>query len=320
MKGKRILVTGNTGFKGTWLCDLLAKEEAILSGYALPPENPPFFYFPINQHLHDIRDFAALQHVLQEEKPDVIFHLAAETIVRKGFENPRTTFETNFMGTLNLLEASRSLPSCKTIVIITTDKVYRPGHENAPFSEEDPLGGLDPYSCSKSCVELLVESYRSSFYQKGPLIATARAGNVIGGGDFAKDRLVPDIVKALHTKKPLHLRYPDAIRPWQHVLDALHGYVLLAQKLAEGDKSFEGAWNFGPPENACIPVRELVERAFSYFGTAVDIVIEEPHEKETKILRLSSTKAKQKLGFTPQFSLDEALHSTFAWYKTFYLS
>jgi CDP-glucose 4,6-dehydratase len=266
----------------------------------------------------DIRDISKLNSYISTFKPDVIFHMAAQALVRRSYTVPTETFETNVMGTVNLLEAARNCPSIKTIINVTTDKCYENRELLWGYREGEPLGGSDPYSASKACSEIVTTAYRSSFFQsdESPLIATARAGNVIGGGDWCRDRIIPDYVRAITTASPLLVRNPESIRPWQHVLDALNGYISLAERLANGDTSMAEAWNFGPHPSAQKTVRWLLDTFSHYYGAPCPWVLDSgDHPHETRALRLDASKANQLLDWYTRLSVDQTLEWTAAWYR-----
>ncbi|MFH0927097.1 MAG: GDP-mannose 4,6-dehydratase [Candidatus Micrarchaeota archaeon] len=346
-KGKKILITGHTGFKGAWLSRILSNFGAQIFGYSLAPNTEPNLYTILEirkalagEKIADIRNYQTLHDFVQKCEPEIIFHLAAQPLVRESYDDPLYTFEANVMGSANILEAARHCPSIKSVAIVTTDKVYEdklsPGATSAktgathPFSpqavsspiaaymESDRLGGHDPYSSSKACAEIVVDSYRKSFLNRKttpncPLVASARAGNVIGGGDWSKDRLVPDIIRAKELKKTLAMRNPQAIRPWQHVLDPLFGYLLLAKGLYEGNESLACAYNFAPGEENFITVSELVEKS----GAKYDIIPDDL-KHEAQILKLDASKAKKELGWGPKIGMEKCLQWTFEWYEKFY--
>ena len=324
---KKILITGHTGFKGTWLSFWLRCLGAELIGYSLEAPTKPNLFEALNlekELIHitgDLRDFSKLKEVVKTYKPEIIFHLGAQALVIDSYKDPLYTFSTNVMGTVHLLEAIRESESVKVVVIITSDKCYENKEWFYSYRENDTLGGKDPYSCSKACAELVVKSYRESFLkEKGIGIATARAGNVIGGGDWQKNRLIPDCVRAIVKKEPLKLRNPNAVRPWQHVLEPLYGYMLLAKKLWEKPEEFSSAWNFGPVSTEIIRVRDLVEKFFKVWGEKPKILEERRvYYKESKLLLLDITKSVHKLGWKPVLSLSQAIKLTADWYKTFYL-
>lgn len=320
--GKKVLVTGHTGFKGSWLSLWLQELGAELSGYALPAHTDPSLYSILNlglpETLADINDSAALIRHLQKHQPEIIFHLAAQPLVRESYRNPVGTFETNIAGIWNLLAAVEQAPSVKAIIVVTTDKCYRNNELGRAFCESDALGGRDPYSASKACVEIICESWRSSFLSSldKPLLATVRAGNVIGGGDWAADRLLSDCVRSFIAGKEIELRYPYALRPWQHVLEALSGYLLLGEKLYSLGDHYAEAWNFGPHHDDQATVSDVVSMAAELWG-AGDLVrnlsTDNPHE--SKLLRLDISKATRDLGWSPQWNVRESLTQTINWYK-----
>ena len=327
-RGKKVLVTGHTGFKGSWLCEVLLAMGADVSGYSLAPNTSPNLYTALGLekrvagHLGDIRDYAPLAKAFGKTRPEMVFHLAAQPLVRDSYDDPLYTFSTNVMGTANVLECMRQRPGVKAAVIITTDKVYE-AKEGKPHKETDVLGGYDPYSSSKVCAEHVTRCYTRSFFNPKngtkTLIASARAGNVIGGGDWSKDRLVPDIVRSIFEKKePVALRNPEAVRPWQHVLDPLFGYLVLAKKLHEGDRKAVGAWNFAPEKESFITTEKLVTEAIKRIGNGSYVVKKEPGKHETGILKLDASKAKKELGWKPMLGIDESLEWTLEWYKSFY--
>ncbi len=325
--GKRILLTGHTGFKGGWLAQMLISMGAKVSGFSLEPNTEPNLYSllgldsRLSSHIADIRDFDAVLSALRQEKPEIIFHMAAQPLVRSSYDDPRDTFETNVMGTVNVLEAIRQTSCVKSAVLITTDKVYENKEDGQAFVEDDPLGGYDPYSASKAADEIAIRSYARSFFNPAassssapvrplPLIASARAGNVIGGGDWSADRLVPDIVRAKASGQTLTLRNPSSVRPWQHVLDPLYGYLLLAKGLHEGHRPLAGAYNFAPDENKPITVEQIAKKSGVKYSVQPD---GQKHEAGT--LRLDATKARKTLHWKPRLGLDAALSLTFEWYS-----
>lgn len=320
---RRVLVTGHTGFKGSWLVSWLLAQGALVSGYALaPPTTPSLFAClglaeEIDHHLGDVRDLARLRAVLRQAAPDVVFHLAAQALVRAGYQRPVETFATNVMGTVHLLDAVRAAPTVRAVVCIASDKVYENADQERAHREGGSLGGRDPYSASKSCAELAVTAYRHAFFAGGfPLVATARAGNVIGGGDWAADRLVPDIIAALQANRPARIRNPRAIRPWQHVLDPLAGYAQLAERLAEGDSACAEAWNFGADPEHSRPVSWLADQLCALWPSGAWATAPDDGPHETAILRLDSTKAHRELGWRPRWSLERTLAETVAWHRT----
>jgi|GEM_PF-21716 len=326
-KGKRILVTGHTGFKGSWLWFILKEWGADVHGYALEPYTTDTLY-KIFHHdkdpksiIGDITDKNHLRDVLQQVNPEIVFHLAAQPILRESYDKPIETFHANTIGTLNLADELRQCPAVRSVVFITTDKVYENNDTFVPFRESDMLGGSDPYSASKACAELIVKAYRKSFFKEKPVsIVTARAGNVIGGGDWSKDRIVPDIVRsAFQTKAAIELRQPHAIRPWQHVLEPLFGYLMLAKRAYEQQHDLPTAWNFGPESDHNIPVEQITREGYRILKAPFSWnVVPDNKKHEHHFLTLDSTLAKQVLGWSPQLSFEETLNWTFLWYKAYY--
>ena len=325
-KGKSVLITGHTGFKGSWLTYWLNKLEANITGYALSPinENDSHLHLldlAINDVRGDIRNIETLTKIINDTNPEIIFHLAAQPLVRISYDDPIETWSTNVMGTANLLNICRNCNSLKAIVIITTDKVYQNNEWEWGYRENDRLGGHDPYSASKAATELLVNSFQKSFYQENKLvkIVTARAGNVIGGGDWSIDRLIPDLVKSAVEKKPIKIRYPNATRPWQHVLDCLSGYLLLGQHLLEdNNKITAGAWNFGPNQTDNRRVSEVLDILKSNFNE-INWIIEKDINSlhEAEVLYLDSSKSRSKLEWETVWSLNEAVKYTSDWYRSY---
>jgi len=331
-KDKKILITGHTGFKGSWLSKILLSWGSDVTGIALKPNTKPNLFDSlkiknkINNYFIDIRKFKEIKEVLQKEKPEIVFHLAAQTLVRDSYDDPLYTFETNTLGTANILQAIKETNTVKAVVVITTDKVYKNEESNHSFKENDKLGGHDPYSASKAGAEMIVDSYIKSFFNPKnygklhrTLIASARAGNVIGGGDWSKDRLVPDLIKATFKNKKVIIRSPEAIRPWQYVLEPLYGYLLLAEKLYKGKKEFSGAWNFGPNNQTFLTVEEFIKLAFKTLDKGSYTIKKDNTQKhEATLLKLNSSKAKKNLNWQQVLDIDETLKLTFEWYKNFY--
>ena len=324
-KDRSVLITGHTGFKGGWLALWLARRGANVHGYAL--DSPTTFNFfqacDIRSRIHsstiaDIRDLASLQTTLQQTQPEIVFHLAAQSLVRKSYHAPLETFSANVMGTATLLEAVRHADSVKAVVNITTDKCYSNQEWPWPYRENEPLGGDDPYSASKACAELVSHAYRTAFLaDAGIHLATARAGNVIGGGDWAENRLLPDFFRALNAGKPFVIRSPQATRPWQHVLEPLAGYLLLAERLLTGKKDFAEAWNFGPEESDSKSVRWIAEWLCSHQPGAMWQIEQSECVHEALALKVDSSKAKHRLGWMPRWSLEQALFKTLQWNRHF---
>ena len=325
---KRILITGHTGFKGSWLALWLSELGAEVTGFALVPATKPSHFEliglrnTINHIEGDIRDLRAVDKAFKTAEPEIVFHLAAQALVRDSYEDPKGTFSTNIGGTVNILEAVRASSSVKAAVIVTSDKCYENREWIWGYRENDPLGGHDPYSASKGAAEIVCSSYRRSFFNKtglGPLIgfATARAGNVIGGGDWAKDRLIPDCIRALSEDEPMVIRNPNSSRPWQHVLDPLSGYLFLAQQLLNDPDRFSGTWNFGPADIENIKVEELAKRFISVWGegSIQSSKFNQSGPHEANLLRLSIDKAAHKLGWFPVLNGSTAINWTANWYK-----
>lgn len=321
--GKRVLLTGHTGFKGSWLGLWLQEMGAQVSGLSLsPPTEPSLFRLlngsrsPASEGIVDIRDRLAVAARVMVTRPEIVFHLAAQPLVRAAYRDPLTTYETNVQGTANLLDALRIAPDVRAVVVVTTDKVYENPETGVAFREGDPLGGHDPYSASKAAAEIVTASYRQSFFAARKVaLATARAGNVIGGGDWAEDRLVPDAMRAWNSGTPLEVRRPDAVRPWQHVLEPLNGYLSLAERLW-GDPDLAPAFNFGPDHTAAATVRQLLSVARDAYGegeTRFGTVEEGPHE--AGYLMLDSSLATERLGYRPCWNLEETVTRTVDWYR-----
>lgn len=323
--GRRVLVTGHTGFKGAWLSAWLLRAGATVVGYALPPEKSGLFAAAgLGAHMAsytgDVRDNDGLARRLKEAAPEIVFHMAAQSLVRRSYDDPVGTYATNVMGTVNLLDVVRRASSVRAVVIVTSDKCYAEPSIGLGrgYREDDPMGGTDPYSSSKGCAELVTATFTRAYFTAdgAAAVASVRAGNVIGGGDWAVDRIVPDLMRAAARGDPAEIRHPDAVRPWQFVLEPLRGYLLLGAGLAESGRAFEGGWNFGPREADAVPVRELVARvaaAWNRVAVTYAPASTGPHEAQT--LRLDSGKARERLGWTPLLSLDQTVGMTVAWYR-----
>lgn len=328
--GKTVLLTGHTGFKGSWMLIWLQAMGAKVIGLALEPEHEEDLYNLISggelcqSHIVDIRDADAVMDLIDAAQPDIVFHFAAQALVRSSYTIPVETFDTNIMGTVHVLEGIRQLKKPCRAVMITTDKVYENMEREAAYAEEDRLGGFDPYSSSKAGAEIAIASYINAFFPKDDIahhqkaIASARGGNVIGGGDWADFRLIPDLVKALSHEETLEIRHPEAIRPWQHVLELLKGYLLLAYRLDEDPEKYIGSYNFGPEPGDEMTVEDLVKTAISAWGQGDYCHIPDPEKlHEAGILRLKIQKAKQQLGWIPSWTSKEAVHETISWYRKY---
>lgn len=325
-KGKKVLITGHTGFKGGWLSLWLNHIGADIAGYALDPKYPDGIFtlsgisMDIRDYRDDIRDLNLLKKVFHDVQPEVVFHLAAQPLVLESYKNPVETFNVNIMGTVNVLEAIRSTSSVKAAVMITTDKCYENREWVWGYREDEPMGGHDPYSASKGAAELVISSWRRSFFNKNdaPLIASARAGNVIGGGDWCENRLVPDIIRALLSNSPIELRNPNATRPWQHVLEPLSGYLKLGALLLEGNSQYAEGWNFGPFVHEVQSVKTVVETMLKMTGKGTWIDRSEGiKQHEANLLILDITKAIQRLKWMPTLTFDENIRLTLDWYLNY---
>lgn len=319
-RGRAVLVTGHTGFKGSWLTLWLQHLGARVTGYALPPQPGPSLFDLAGlarstaHHVGDVRNHDELRDVVTGAAPEIIFHLAAQALVREGYRDPLTTITSNVTGTAHVLEAARHTPSVRAVVVVTSDKCYDNKEWPWPYRETEPLGGHDPYSASKACAELITAAWRNSFPRDGLAIASARAGNVIGGGDWAPDRLVPDALAAWSRGEALRIRNPHAVRPWQHVLEPLHGYLIVAQNLCRQQAA--EAWNFGPGDDDMVPVADLLDRLAVHWGAGARWQSDTgDHPPEASRLRLDSTRARVMLGWKPVWSLDDALRQTVDWHR-----
>ncbi|MCK4320997.1 CDP-glucose 4,6-dehydratase [candidate division WOR-3 bacterium] len=333
-KGKNVLITGHTGFKGSWLSLWLKELNANVVGYALKPPTEPNLFEILNLEreiisvIGDIRDLNNLNDTFQKYRPDFIFHLAAQSILRESYDIPKYTYETNVMGTLNVFEAVRNTDSVRVVVNVTSDKCYDNKEWVWGYRETDAMGGFDPYSSSKGCAELLTNAYRHSYFKnqisgenKQVSLATVRAGNVIGGGDWAKDRLIPDCIRALSKGETIKIRNPQAIRPWQHVLEPLRGYLSLAVMMFKSGNRYAEAWNFGPTEEDSITVKEMVNKVVELWGKGewedISQKISDPLH-EAKYLRLDCSKARRILDWRPMIDIDKAINFTIDWYRAYY--
>ena len=318
--GKKVFITGHTGFKGSWLCLWLSKLGAHVTGYALdPPTTPSLFELArvgelIESHIADVRNAAALADAMLQAQPEIVIHMAAQPLVRDSYKIPVETYAVNVMGTVHLLEAVRRCPSVKAVVNVTTDKCYENREWAWGYRENEPMGGFDPYSSSKGCSELVTAAYRNSYFQHSVALATARAGNVIGGGDWATDRLIPDCISALLADEPVQIRNPHAIRPWQHVLEPLSGYLILAQRLYESGAEYAEGWNFGPGDDDAKPVELIVDRMCKLWGNGARYEIDAgDHPHEAHYLKLDCSKARMCLGWQPRWNLEKALNNIIEW-------
>lgn len=320
-KNRRILVTGHTGFKGSWLVHWLNMMGGNMTGISLPPETSPNHWgllgLDVESFYIDIRDEDLLRQRIVQAKPEIVFHLAAQPLVRRSYRKPLETWGTNVMGTANLLDACRQVDELAAIVVVTTDKCYENKEWVWGYREIDPLGGHDPYSASKGGSELVAASYRSSFFStpSSPLLATARAGNVIGGGDWSEDRLIPDLVRSVEAGKPLNIRSPNATRPWQHVLECLSGYLMLGQQLLEGNKSCADSWNFGPDREGNRQVQQVLAALKSDWPNIELNFSDTPQPHEAQLLHLDSGKAREELSWRPVWTFDEGVAATAEWYR-----
>jgi len=325
--GRRVFITGHTGFKGSWLALLLSELGASVTGFSLPPATEPSLYDRANigaaiSHsiIADIRDYGRLEAEIRRARPDVIFHLAAQPLVRYSYDHPVETYSTNVMGTVHLLEAVRQVGGVSAVIAVTSDKCYENREWVHPYRETDPMGGHDPYSSSKGCSELVVSAFRNSYFAPSAegraLVASVRAGNVIGGGDWSSDRLIPDLVRAFEAGEAPVIRSPGAVRPWQHVLEALTGYVAVAERLLAGDGAFAEAWNFGPGEDDAQTVAWIVDRMAKSWGFASDFRHwPGPVPHEANMLRLDSSKARTALGWRPVLRVEDAIDMIVDWHK-----
>ncbi|MEO7961986.1 MAG: CDP-glucose 4,6-dehydratase [Ginsengibacter sp.] len=330
-KGAKVFITGHTGFKGAWMVYVLQKAGAILKGYSLAPDTEPSLYnniqygVDIQSVFADINDAKKLRDEILSFQPDFVFHLAAQALVRRSYEAPVETFATNVIGTANVLEALTLLERKCTAICITTDKVYENRESLHPYDESDRLGGYDPYSASKACAEMVIKCYGQSFFNTGKFnihgkaIASVRSGNIIGGGDWCGDRLLPDIIRSLANNEEIIIRNPSSIRPWQHVLDPVHGYLQLGARLSKEPEKYSGAWNFGPDTANDVTVLDIAEKAIGIWGTGrIDIQTDPNAPHEAGLLKLDISKAMKELKWKPVFDTWEAVSRTVNWYKSYY--
>lgn len=326
-RNKKIFITGHTGFKGSWLSIWLQTLGAKVCGYSLKPNTNPSMYQELDIEnkieksiIGNILDYEKLEDSINDFQPEIIFHLAAQPIVRLSYKEPKLTYETNVIGTLNVLEVARKCKSVKAFVNVTTDKCYENKEISRGYKEDEPMGGYDMYSSSKGCVEIMSSSYRRSFLQEedSMSMATARAGNVIGGGDWAEDRLIPDCIRYINQNKAIEIRNPIAVRPWQHVLEPLSGYLLLGQKLLETGKDYAEGFNFGPNEESVLKVSEVAQKIIENYNKGKVIVHKKDNLHEANLLMLNIEKAKTVLNWTPTYTANEAIKETVEWYKHFY--
>ena len=324
-KGKRIFLTGHTGFKGSWLCHILLRSGAQLTGYALEPSTKPSLFNicgvgkKVNSIIGDISNLNSLNKAFNEVQPEIVIHMAAQPIVRDSYKDPVYTYETNTMGTVNILECVRKCGTVRSFLNVTTDKVYHNNEWTWGYRETDPLDGYDPYSSSKSCSELVTNSYRNSYFADGSCaISTARAGNVIGGGDFSKDRIIPDCVRAAERRESIIVRNPQSVRPYQHVLETLFAYLMIVQKQYE-DSKYAGCYNVGPDDRDCITTGQLVEMFCNYYGDGLvwEDCSEEGAVHEADLLRLDCSRIKSVFGWRPQWNIEETVAKTVEWTKTY---
>ena len=323
-RGRPVFLTGHTGFKGAWMATWLQSLGARVSGFALAPERPSLFEDArvaegMRSTIGDLRDLAALEPALQAAQPEIVFHLAAQALVRRSYHDPLGTFSTNVMGTAHLLDAVRRAPSVRAVVIVTSDKCYENREWPHAYREPDPMGGRDPYSASKGCAELVTSAYRASFFDGGAAIASGRAGNVVGGGDWAEDRIVPDLIRGLTRNEPIPIRAPHAIRPWQHVLEPLSGYLTLGQRLIETPAAASEAWNFGPAESSSVPVRTLAEAVVREWGDGrLEFATKPLDLHEAASLALDWGKARLRLEWQPRLDFQRTVALTVDWYREFH--
>lgn len=332
-QNKKVLITGHSGFKGAWLAKILLNWGAEVVGLSLPPNTYPNLFEILElekkikkNYFQDIRDYEKVLEIFKNEKPEIVFHLAAQPLVRDSYDDPLQTHTTNVIGTANVLQAIKDVGGVKSVVVITTDKVYENREKDYFYKETDALGGYDPYSASKAAADIVTNSYIQSFFnpknygdKHDTLMAVARAGNVIGGGDWGKDRLMTDLIRAVFEKKEaMIIRSPNAFRPWQHVLEPLRGYLMLGEKLYKGEKDKVGSWNFGPSEGNTVHVEEFVKRGLKILGQGEYKIVEDSEKHEANLLKLDINKAINDLGWVPGLALEDGLTMAFEWYSEYY--
>lgn len=321
--GKRVLLTGHTGFKGAWLSLYLEKLGAKVTGLALAPDqNPSLFEVAgvdrgIRSIIGDIRDLATVERAVTAAEPDVVIHMAAQALVRRGYREPVETYATNVLGTVHVLDAVRRVSKARACVVVTSDKCYENREWLWPYREDEPMGGRDPYSNSKGCAELVVSSYRSSYFAPAGMgLASARAGNVIGGGDWSEDRLIPDLIRGFIDRKPTMIRQPNSIRPWQHVLEAINGYMMLVERLWDDPVAFAQGWNFGPTDAGAIPVHAIADTLVTKWGSGASWIRDkEAGAHEANLLKLDSTKARTLLSWKPRLNIEQSLEWIVNWHR-----
>jgi CDP-glucose 4,6-dehydratase len=322
-KNKRVFISGHTGFKGIWLTSILLNFGAKIIGLSLNDNKKKLFYEyvkykKVKSYFGNIENYNFIKKILNKNKPEIIFHLAAQSLVIDGYKFPLKTFRTNILGTLNLLEIGKNIPKLKSIIIVTSDKCYKNYNKLKFYKETDSLGGVDPYSSSKAAVEIVSDSYLKSFFSKSKIgLATARAGNVIGGGDWSKNRIIPDCIRSIKTSSKLILRNPNHIRPWQHVLEPLHGYLLLAMKLYHNPRKFSGAWNFGPLHKEIKSVKSIVNLIFEKSKKNIKILISKKNNYETYSIQLNSSKSRKRLNWNPKYNFKDSINLTHEWYNQY---
>ena len=321
-KGKNVLITGDSGFKGAWLSLILIDRGAKVHGLSLENDNPLSIWQSLQEYTNfyknicDIRNYEKLSRTVSKIQPDFVFHLAAQPLVRDSYDDPLSTYQTNIIGTANLLESLRNQKNLLSVVCITSDKCYENTEKDYEYKETDKMGGYDPYSSSKGCAELVISSYQRSFFNKSNIaISSARAGNVIGGGDWAKDRIIPDIIRSLETKTKLMIRNPEAVRPFQHVIEPLNGYILLAEKSAVNKNRYQGAYNFGPSKANAVNVQKILELSKDIYPDLTHESDKSNNPHEAKLLRLDTTKTTSKLNLIPKWDIANTVHKTLNWYK-----